>query len=82
MHVVSQHMTDALVHRGPNDAGIWIDAKTGVALGHRRLSIQDLSSEGHQPMTSVCNRFVMSYNGEIYNFKQLRQELEHQGFHF
>jgi asparagine synthase (glutamine-hydrolysing) len=52
------------------------------ALGHRRLSIQDLSSEGHQPMTSACKRFVMSYNGEIYNFTELRKQLEHQGFHF
>ncbi len=82
MHVVSQHMTDALVHRGPDDVGMWTDAKTGVALGHRRLSIQDLSSEGHQPMVSACNRFVMSYNGEIYNFRELGKQLESQGFTF
>ena len=82
LHTVSGQMTDALVHRGPNDAGIWADTNTGIALGHRRLSIQDLSSEGHQPMTSACKRFVMSYNGEIYNFKELRKQLEHQGFHF
>ena len=81
-HTISQHMTDALVHRGPDDVGIWTDATSGLALGHRRLSIQDLSREGHQPMTSACHRFVMSYNGEIYNFKELRQQLEHQGFQF
>ncbi len=82
LHTVSRQMTDALVHRGPDDVGVWADANRGVALGHRRLSIQDLSSEGHQPMTSECKRFVMSYNGEIYNFKELRKQLEHQGFHF
>ena len=82
MQSVSHRMTDALVHRGPDDVGVWTDAKTGVALGHRRLSIQDLSSEGHQPMTSACDRFVMSYNGEIYNFNELRKELEHHGFQF
>jgi len=82
MQSVSHRMTDALVHRGPDDVGVWTDTKTGVALGHRRLSIQDLSSEGHQPMTSACDRFVMSYNGEIYNFNELRKELEHHGFQF
>lgn len=82
MQTVSRRMTDALVHRGPDDSGIWTDNKTGVALGHRRLSIQDLSSEGHQPMTSACSRFVLSYNGEVYNFHEVRQQLEHEGFQF
>ncbi len=82
MQSVSRHMTDTLVHRGPNDVGVWIDSRAGVALGHRRLSIQDLSSEGHQPMTSVCGRFLLSYNGEIYNFRELRKELERHGFRF
>jgi len=82
MQSVSRRMADALVHRGPDDVGVWTDAKTGVALGHRRLSIQDLSSEGHQPMTSTCARFLISYNGEVYNFKELRKQLEHQGFQF
>ena len=82
MESVSHQMTDALVHRGPDDIGIWADAKPGVALGHRRLSIQDLSSEGHQPMTSACSRFVMSYNGEIYNFQEVRKTLEQDGFQF
>ena len=82
MQSVSQHMADALVHRGPDDGGVWVDEKTGIALGHRRLSIQDLSSEGHQPMASVCGRFQISYNGEVYNFNELRKQLEHQGFQF
>ena len=82
MQSVSEQMTDALVHRGPNDGGVWSDAKIGVAFGHRRLSIQDLSSEGHQPMTSVCDRFVMSYNGEIYNFQEIQKDLKKNGFQF
>ncbi len=82
MDSISQLMTNVLQHRGPNDMGIWTDEHTGIALGHTRLSIQDLSSGGRQPMTSACNRFVMSYNGEIYNFKEIRNELEHQSFQF
>ncbi len=82
MQSISDRMTDALVHRGPDDVGVWIDPKMGVAFGHRRLSIQDLSSEGHQPMTSACGRFVMSYNGEIYNFQEMRKDLEQNGLQF
>ena len=82
MQSVSRRMTDALVHRGPDDFGVWTNDKTGVALGHRRLSIQDLSSEGHQPMASACGRFLISYNGEVYNFNELRTQLEHHGFQF
>lgn len=72
-------MTDAIVLRGPDDSGAWVDAGRGVALGHRRLSILDLSPLGHQPMTSADGRFVIVFNGEIYNFQQLRAELETQG---
>lgn len=75
-------MVQTLHHRGPDDSGVWSDAKAGIALGHRRLSILDLSPEGHQPMTSVCGRYVISFNGEIYNFKALRSELESLGFCF
>ena len=82
MQAVSRRMTDALVHRGPDDVGVWTDSRTGVALGHRRLSIQDLSSQGHQPMASACGRFLIGYNGEVYNFRELRNELEHHGFQF
>lgn len=70
------HMTDAIVHRGPDDSGAWADAETGVALGHRRLSILDLSPQGHQPMTSPSGRYVIAFNGEIYNYRVLRKELE------
>jgi len=69
-------MADALAHRGPDDRGVWTDPAAGVALGHRRLSILDLSPLGHQPMVSASGRFVIAYNGEIYNFQALRGELE------
>jgi asparagine synthase (glutamine-hydrolysing) len=72
-------MTDAIVLRGPDDSGAWVDEACGVALGHRRLSILDLSPLGHQPMTSADGRFVMVFNGEIYNFQHLRTELEAHG---
>ncbi|MEE8493990.1 MAG: asparagine synthase (glutamine-hydrolyzing), partial [Nitrospirales bacterium] len=75
-------MTDRLRHRGPDDADVWTDAKAGVALGHRRLSILDLSSAGLQPMTSACGRYVITYNGEVYNFQELRRELEALGHEF
>jgi asparagine synthase (glutamine-hydrolysing) len=69
-------MTRALAHRGPDAEGYWLDKDRGVALGHRRLSILDLSSAGAQPMHSACGRFVIAFNGEIYNHLTLRQGLE------
>ena len=75
-------MSDSLVHRGPDDCGVWVDAQVGVAFGHRRLSIVDLSPTGHQPMTSINGRFVISFNGEIYNFKEIRAVLEKNGVSF
>jgi len=72
-------MADALRHRGPDDAGVWVDAAVGVALGHRRLSILDLSPAGQQPMVSACGHYVVAYNGEIYNHLELRAELQAQG---
>lgn len=69
-------MADALRHRGPDDAGVWVDAKTGLALGHRRLSVLDLSLQGHQPMVSRCGDFVIAFNGEIYNFREIRAQLD------
>jgi asparagine synthase (glutamine-hydrolysing) len=75
-------MAAAIAHRGPDDAGAWVDERCGVALGHRRLSILDLSPLGHQPMTSASGRFAVSYNGEIYNYRELRTELAQRGAHF
>ena len=75
-------MRDALHHRGPDDTGIWVEAASGLALGHRRLSIIDLSPLGHQPMFSASGRYVIIFNGEIYNFKILRAELESLGHKF
>ncbi len=72
-------MADTLVLRGPDDRGVWSDAGAGVALGFRRLSIVDLSPEGHQPMASASGRFVLAFNGEIYNYPDLRRELEGPG---
>jgi asparagine synthase (glutamine-hydrolysing) len=72
-------MTDPIAHRGPDDQGVWIDAECGVGLGHRRLSIVDLSPLGHQPMVSNDARWVLSFNGEIYNHLALRRELEQSG---
>ncbi|MEO8140513.1 MAG: hypothetical protein ABI742_12745 [Gemmatimonadota bacterium] len=75
-------MTDAIRHRGPDDEGQWLDPDAGIALGHRRLSILDLSPEGHQPMISAGGRFVIIFNGEIYNFAELRLEEERRGTAF
>jgi asparagine synthase (glutamine-hydrolysing) len=76
---VLRHMGDAIAHRGPDDSGIWSDAQVGVGLAHRRLAIVDLSPSGHQPMLSADGRFVLNYNGEIYNHGELRRELEARG---
>jgi asparagine synthase (glutamine-hydrolysing) len=69
-------MTDALVHRGPDDVGIWVNPSEGIALGFRRLAIVDLSAEGHQPMASASGRFTLIFNGEVYNYRRLRRDLE------
>lgn len=78
--VAIQNMTDAILHRGPDGEGHYVDRN--LALGHRRLSIIDLTSAGHQPMMSPDGRYIISYNGEVYNFKELRTELEAIGHHF
>lgn len=74
---VLERMTSAVAHRGPDDAGLWIDE--GVGLGHRRLAIVDLTPAGHQPMLSADGRFVLTFNGEIYNHPKIRAELEASG---
>lgn len=71
-------MTDAIAHRGPDDAGYWCDVGSGIGLGHRRLSIIDLSPAGHQPMHSTSTRFVLAFNGEIYNHLDLRRAIDTQ----
>src|SRR5690349_18406555 len=72
-------MAATIVHRGPDDEGIWCDASVGVALVHRRLSVVDLSPHGHQPMASADGRWVIVYNGEAYNHGALRAELDESG---
>jgi asparagine synthase (glutamine-hydrolysing) len=75
-------MAAVLRHRGPDDAGVWIDPDAGIALGHRRLSVIDLSPHGHQPMHSADDRYVIAYNGEIYNCVDLGRELAALGHRF
>jgi asparagine synthase (glutamine-hydrolysing) len=72
-------MTGRLAHRGPDDSGLWQDQEAGIHLGHRRLSIVDLSPSGHQPMADRSGRYILSFNGEIYNHRALRRELEAAG---
>jgi asparagine synthase (glutamine-hydrolysing) len=79
---IAARMSGAIIHRGPDDSGIWVDASEGVALGFRRLSIVDLSVQGHQPMPSPSGRFTLIFNGEVYNHRLLRRELESLGCHF
>ena len=82
MKLLAARMADRLVHRGPDDSGVWVDCKAGVALGHRRLSILDLSPDGHQPMHSESGRYVIVFNGEVYNFEELRSTLGSMGHGF
>ena len=79
---IVENMCQSLIHRGPDDGGIWVDEEVGIALGHRRLSIVDLSPEGHQPMISANGRYIIVFNGEVYNFPQLRKQLESLGYNF
>ncbi|OJX10918.1 MAG: asparagine synthase (glutamine-hydrolyzing) [Caedibacter sp. 37-49] len=78
---VSQ-MTESLIHRGPDDGGVWTEEEHGIALGMRRLAIQDLSASGNQPMISKNGRYVIVYNGEVYNAADLRRLLEDKGITF
>ena len=78
--VILKKMTDAIAHRGPDGEGQWIEGNVGI--GHRRLAIIDLSPAGHQPMITGDHRYVLSYNGEIYNYREIRTELEAMGYWF
>lgn len=80
MGVAARQMADTLVHRGPDSSGVW--SEHGIGLAHRRLAIIDLTSAGHQPMISRSGRYVITYNGEIYNFRDLRRRLETEGASF
>jgi asparagine synthase (glutamine-hydrolysing) len=82
LEACARHMADQLVHRGPDDSGTWADSTAGAAFGFRRLSILDLSPAGHQPMCSGAGRYAMAFNGEVYNFNELRAELEPLGHCF
>ncbi|MFN2513875.1 MAG: asparagine synthetase B, partial [Pyrinomonadaceae bacterium] len=73
-------MRDSLAHRGPDDAGQYL--ASGIALGSRRLSILDLSERGHMPMSTADGRYWITYNGEVYNFQELRTEMESRGHTF
>jgi asparagine synthase (glutamine-hydrolysing) len=79
---LARAMAASLRHRGPDDSGVWTDVSAGVALAHTRLAIIDVTATGHQPMSSASGRFTMVFNGEIYNFRKLRCELEGVGMHF
>ena len=79
---IAVNMSDSILHRGPDDSGVWVDKKNNLALSHRRLSIIDTSNGGHQPMSSGCRRYIIVFNGEIYNYLELRNELKSLGFKF
>ena len=78
----AERMGLAVAHRGRDGNGLWTDTDLGLAFAHRRLAIIDLKTTGHQPMASLSGRYVISFNGEIYNFPELRAELEAQGIGF
>ena len=82
MQALGKAMSDAIKHRGPDDAGHWQDPDIPLLFGHRRLAIIDLSEHGHQPMVSASERFILCYNGEIYNYQELMRELEELGAQF
>ena len=79
---LAARMADRLESRGPDDAGTWVSPSAGIALGHRRLAIIDLTAAGHQPMVSASGRSVIAYNGEVYNFADIRRELEAENRQF
>ncbi len=82
LKAIACQMAERLVHRGPDDAGVWMDPAVGLALSFRRLAIFDVSPSGHQPMVSRSGRYVIVFNGEVYNFHELRKELESHGHVF
>ncbi|WP_085906770.1 asparagine synthase (glutamine-hydrolyzing) [Kiloniella majae] len=79
---IAHAMGNAMLHRGPDSGDVWVEGCSGIALSHRRLAIVDLSSAGAQPMTSACGRYVIVYNGEVYNHNEIRPELAAHGINF
>ena len=79
---IVREMTSHIRHRGPDGEGSWVDADHGLGFGHARLSILDLSDAGKQPMASSCGRMMLTFNGEIYNATEIRQELQKRGRNF
>ena len=79
---IVQEMLATQSYRGPDDSGTYFDEESGIHFGHNRLSIQDLTSQGHQPFISDCENYVIAFNGEVYNFRELRIELERLGHQF
>ncbi|WP_417454782.1 asparagine synthase (glutamine-hydrolyzing) [Kiloniella sp.] len=79
---IAHAMGNAVLHRGPDSGDVWVEGCSGIALSHRRLAIVDLSSAGAQPMASACGRYVIIYNGEVYNHNEIRPELAAQGINF
>jgi len=82
LYETAARMAAALQHRGPDGMGVWVDPQAGIALSHRRLAVVELSELGGQPMQSACGRYIVVFNGEIYNFRSLREELQRRGHRF
>jgi asparagine synthase (glutamine-hydrolysing) len=79
---VLKQMTDAVAHRGPDGEGFWVNSAATVGFGHRRLAIIDLSDDGRQPMHYMDGRYTLTFNGEIYNYIEIRRDLEARGYSF
>src|SRR3954469_21449409 len=82
MRAIGLRMASAIAHRGPDDSGVWVDSAAGIALSFRRLAIVDLSDMGHQPMSSGNERYTIVFNGEVFNHRRLRSDLESAGCRF